>query len=213
MTRSDPTTPQTVAVIGAGVIGRTLATRWSAAGHTVTFGVRRPDDPFLREFAAKIAVTVETIDAAVAAADTVLFAVDGAAMETVTAAVGAALDGRTVIDATNNLGHQPLNSIAAVTEQAPTAQVFRAFNSLGWENFADPGYGDLAGDLLYSGPAGASQQRVETLISNTWLRPIWLGGNDKAHICDTITELWFTLAFEREYGRGVGIKVLTRAEL
>ncbi|PBC36803.1 hypothetical protein CJ179_43335 [Rhodococcus sp. ACS1] len=210
MTRPAPVTPQTVAVIGAGVIGRTLATRWSKAGHTVVFGVRRPEDPSLVEFAAEITADVGTIDAALAAAETVLFAVDGAAMETVTATVGAALDGKTVIDATNNLGRQPLNSIAALTAQAPTAQIYRAFNSLGWENFADPEYGDLTGDLLYSGPVGSSQQIVETLISDTGLRPIWLGDNDKAHICDTITELWFTLAFERKYGRGVGIKILTR---
>ncbi|RYF59855.1 MAG: hypothetical protein EOO27_07935, partial [Comamonadaceae bacterium] len=93
MTRPDPVAPQTVAVIGAGVIGRTLATRWSQAGHTIVFGVRRPDDPSLVEFAAEITADVGTINAALAAAEIVLFAVDGAAMKTVTAAAGSALDG------------------------------------------------------------------------------------------------------------------------
>lgn len=31
-----------IAVVGAGTIGRTLGDKWTAAGHRVVYGVRRP---------------------------------------------------------------------------------------------------------------------------------------------------------------------------
>jgi predicted dinucleotide-binding enzyme len=88
--------------------------------------------------------------------------------------------------------------------------VYRAFNSLGWENFADARFGDLTGDMLYSGPARDSQHTVEALIAATGLRPIRVGDNDKIKIVDDFVALWFTLAFERGMGRDLGFKILTR---
>ena len=38
-------TPLTVAVLGAGNIGRPLARHWLAAGHTVAIGSRTPGEP------------------------------------------------------------------------------------------------------------------------------------------------------------------------
>jgi len=39
-----------IAVIGSGIIGRTLATRFAQAGHAVAFGSRTPDHPDLTVF-------------------------------------------------------------------------------------------------------------------------------------------------------------------
>jgi 8-hydroxy-5-deazaflavin:NADPH oxidoreductase len=97
-----------------------------------------------------------------------------------------------------------------LAEYAPRARLFRAFNSLGWENFADARYGDDTGDMLYSGPAGEAQHTVEELIAATGLRPVWVGDNDKVQIVDNFVALWFTLAFERGWGRNLGFKLLTR---
>ena len=200
-----------IAVIGAGVIGRTLATRWRQAGHTVAFGVRNPQDPGLRAFAQGIGAGAAAIGEAGAAADVVLLAVNGAAMGDVVTTHGAALAGRTVIDAANNLtGTGPLNSLALLDEHAPGARVYRAFNSLGVENFADADFGGTSGDLLYTGPAGPSQAVVETLVGDTGLRPVRVGDNDKAGIVDDLARLWFALAFEQGLGRNLGFKILTR---
>ena len=199
-----------VAVIGTGVIGRTLATRWAEAGHRVTFGTRNPDDPELRELAARIGAGIGDAASAVDASDVVLLAVTGAAMAEVVPALGARLDGKVVVDAANRVGGPVLNSIDLIAEHAPGANVYRAFNSLGWENFADSRYGDVDGDMLYSGPDGETREVVEDLIGDTGLRPVRVGGNDKAGVVDDFVRLWFTLAFEQGLGRNVGFKILTR---
>ena len=199
-----------VAVIGSGNIGRTLATRFAEAGHAVTFGVRDPEDPDLTALAARIGARAAGIAAAVDGAGVVVFAITGPAMAEVVPALGARLDGKTVIDATNNVGAPSLNSLAVLAEHAPGAALFRAFNSLGWENYADSSYGGDHGDLLYTGPDGEPRTVVAGLIEATGLRPVWVGDSDKAQIVDNFVTLWFTLAFERGWGRNLGFKLLTR---
>lgn len=199
-----------IAVIGSGIIGRTLATRFAQVGHRVTFGARTPDNPDLKAFAAGIGARVADIDNAIEGADIVLLAISGRAVAEAVPAFGARLDARIVIDATNNVGGPSLNGLAVLAEHAPRARLFRAFNSLGWENFADSQYGDDSGDMLYSGPEGEAQRTVAELIDATGLRPIWVGDNDKAHLVDNFVTLWFTLAFERGWGRNLGFKFLTR---
>ena len=200
----------TIAVIGSGIIGRTLATRFAQAGRAITFGARTPGNAGLAAFAGQIGVRVTGIPAAIDGADVVLLAISGAAMAEAVPAFGAGLNGKIVIDATNHVGGPSLNSLAALAEHAPAARLYRAFNSLGWENFADARYGEDVGDMLYSGPAGEAQPVVEELIGTTGLRPVWVGDNDKAQIVDNFVALWFTLAFDRGWGRNLGFKLLTR---
>jgi 8-hydroxy-5-deazaflavin:NADPH oxidoreductase len=199
-----------IAIVGSGVIGRTLATRFAQAGHTVMFGARTPGHADLAAFAAGIGAYLTDIGSAIDGTDVILLAINGAAMPEAVPAFAAGLDGKIVIDATNNVGASSLNSLAALAEHAPGARLFRAFNSLGWENFADARYGNDTGDMLYSGPAGEAQHTVEELIAATGLRPIWVGDNDKAQIVDNFVALWFTLAFDRGWGRNLGFKLLTR---
>lgn len=200
----------TIAVIGSGVVGRALTSRLTEAKHTVTLGVRTPHDPDVAGFAAEIGAKITDINAAIAGADVVLLAINGAAMAEAVPTFGAHLDGKIVIDATNNIGATPLHSLTLISEHAPTSHLFRAFNNLGWENFTDAVFHGTPGDLLYCGPAGDAQQTVETVIAATGLRPIRVGDNDKAPIVDTLTGLWFSLAFEQGMGRGLGFKILTR---
>jgi predicted dinucleotide-binding enzyme len=199
-----------IAVIGSGIIGRTLATRFAQAGHAVTFGARTPDNPDLAAFAAGIGARVTAIAAAIDGAHVVLLAINGPAVAEAVPAFGTLLDAKIVIDATNHVGGPSMNALAVLAEHAPGARLFRAFNSLGWENFADSSYGEDDGDMLYSGPDGQARTTVAELIDATGLRPIWVGDNDKARLVDDFVALWFTLAFERGWGRNLGFKLLTR---
>ena len=199
-----------IAVIGSGIIGRTLATRFAQAGHAVTFGARTPDNPDLAAFAAGIGARVTGIAAAIDGAHVVLLAINGPAVAEAVPAFGTLLDAKIVIDATNHVGGPSMNALAVLAEHAPGARLFRAFNSLGWENFADSSYGEDDGDMLYSGPDGQARTTVAELIDATGLRPIWVGDNDKARLVDNFVALWFTLAFERGWGRNLGFKLLTR---
>jgi predicted dinucleotide-binding enzyme len=195
-----------IGVLGSGNIGGTLGRKWAAAGHEVTFGVR---DPSAARAPDLNAASVAKIPDAIRDADVVVFAIPGAAMADTVQAVGRELEGKTVIDATNNLGGTVAHSLDAIGAAAPRARAYRAFNTLGWENFADPVIGGVQSDLFYAGPEGESQTAVEQLISDAGLRPIRLGGTEQAALVDAVLRIWFTLAVGQGRGRRLGFKVLT----
>jgi predicted dinucleotide-binding enzyme len=205
-----PMTTLRIAVLGAGNIGGTLGRKWLAAGHQVVFGLRDTGGERARDLAelgggARVAPVAD----AVADGDVVLFAIPGGAVAETAAALGAALDGKTVIDATNNMGGASFNSVAPIQAAAPGASVFRAFNIYGWENFADPVYDGVHADLLYAGPEGEAQAAVEQLIGDAGLRPIRVGGADQAGLVDEVVRLWFALASAGD-NRHVAFRVLGR---
>jgi 8-hydroxy-5-deazaflavin:NADPH oxidoreductase len=168
-----------IAVLGAGNIGATLARKWTAAGHRVTLASRNPDAPALRDLAASIGAQTASHHDAVRDAAVVLVALPGDAVAAVAAVLGGALDGKVVIDASNNVAAAEFNSIAAVIRYAPDAVCARAFNSLGWENFAEPDFDGTQADLLWCGPDGDPGGLVERLIADVGLRPVRVGGLDQ----------------------------------
>jgi predicted dinucleotide-binding enzyme len=195
-----------VAVIGAGNIGGTLGRKWLTSGHEVRFGVASPakyDD------LAAAGGVVTGAASAVADADVVVLAVPAAAVADVLSQAGAALDGVVVIDATNNLGGGPLNASAALGRAAPGASYYRAFNTLGWENFATPSFGgDERADLFYAGPDGQSRELVERLVEDVGLRPVWVGGPEHVETVDGVGRLWFALVMGRRMPRHTAFRVL-----
>ena len=199
-----------IAVLGAKIIGSTLARKWAGAGHQVMFGVRSLDNPETLALARELNASVGTAAEAIAFGEAVVFAIPGNAMEEMIVTHGPALAGKIVVDAANRMGGGQMNSAALFAAHAPGAQVYRAFNSLGWENFANPMFGDLQADLFYCGPAGAGQAAVERLIRDVGLRPVRLGDIGQVGLVDMIGSLWFALAFGQGMGRELAFKVLTR---
>ena len=199
-----------IAVLGAKSVGSTLAGQWARAGHDVMFGVRTVDNPATQALAQELGVSVGTVAEAIAFGAVVVFAIPGNAMDETIQAHRAALQGKIVIDAANRMGGESMNSTASFATHAPGALVYRAFNSLGWENFANPIFGDTQADLLYCGPTGAGQTAVETLIRDCGLRPVRVGDLSQVGLVDMLASLWFALAFGQGMGRNLAFKVLTR---
>jgi hypothetical protein len=201
-----------IAILGAGNIAGALGKKWIEAGNNVVFGVRNRNSPkavALKNYLADRAELSE-IPQAIAAAEIVLFATSWAAVTEIAAANAAALPHKIIIDATNNFGGEVVSSIPTLTNQAPGAQVFRAFNALGWENFTNPVYGSVMVDLFYCGADSAGRENVEALIRQVGLRPVYLGGLEMLPVADALGSLWVTLAFRRGWGRGIALKLLER---
>lgn len=198
-----------IAVLGTGNIGRTLGLAWARAGHDVVFGARDPAGEKARALAAEGA-SVDAIEAALAHGAVVLFAVPGPAMDAVIDAHAAALAGKILIDATNKIRAEEMSSVGTLAERVPTASVFRAFNTLGWENFAEPRFGADRADLFYCGPAEPRARGVvEGLIADVGLRPVRVGGLDQVDVLDGVLRLWFALAMGQGLGRHLAFRVLT----
>jgi predicted dinucleotide-binding enzyme len=201
----------TVAVLGAGNIGGTLGKKWSFAGHYIRFGVNDPAGKNAQALRAELGdqIMIGTIaDALQDNPDVVLIALPGRVVESVAQMYAAQLNGRVIIDAANRMGEDSMHNLAHFQQYAPQAQLYRAFNTLGWENFAEPDFNGIQADLFYCGADGDARASVEHLISATGLRPVYLGGVEQMGLLDAIASLWFALAFGQKKGRHVALKVL-----
>ena len=183
-----------IAVIGSGNIGSTIGEAWRHAGHEVVYASRSPQPP----------ETVSIADA-IAGAEVVLLAIPGGGVPDLLAEHGAALDGRLVIDATNDIGGGRLSHADAYAS-APGARFARAFNTLGFELFADPSIGGQTADLFWCGPEDGG---VEQLVADVGLRPIRVGDIDAIDVVDGAARLWLTLVFRQGHPRRLAFKMLT----
>lgn len=201
-----------IAILGAGNIGGTLGRKWVAAGHRVAFGVTNPDGERAQALRTELGtkVTIGPVADALTGTDVVVMALPGKVMDEVITKYATQLDGKIIIDTANRLGGGPMNSFATFQAHTPHARVSRAFNSLGWENFADPMFDGTQADLFYCGPDGDSREVVEQLITDVGLRPVRLGDVDQVGLVDSVGALWFALAFGQGKGRRLAFKVLSR---
>jgi predicted dinucleotide-binding enzyme len=120
---------------------------------------------------------------------------------------GGALDGKLVVDATNRIGGPgPAHSREAITTAVPTARYARAFNSLGFENLADPRFGDVVADLFFS-CAEEDRPVLETLAAAVGGRPVYVGDGQE-DVVDGVLRLWFALAIGQKRGRHLAFRVL-----
>jgi predicted dinucleotide-binding enzyme len=192
--------PLSVAVIGTGNIGGTLGRAFAAAGHAVVLGSRHPSDGADPREA--------PLAEALRGADVVVLALPGPAVPAFVQEHAAALAGPLVVDAANNLGGDgPVNGHDVLAAAVPGLRYARAFNTLGWENFAEPRYGDTEGDLFFSS-AEADRAVVETLIRAVGLRPVFVGEGQQ-DVVDGVLRLWFALAVGQGHGRHLGFRMLT----
>jgi predicted dinucleotide-binding enzyme len=186
-----------IAVIGTGNIGGTLGRRWLAAGHEVVYGSRAASGegpgggPQL------------AIGDALDGAEAVLLAVPGGAVADVVSAGGTALDDKIVIDAVNRMGQPEVNSRAAIAAAAPGARYVRAFNTLGWENFADP----RPGSALFFAADPSARAAAEELITAVGLEPVFAGDADACGTVDALLPLWFALVKHNGGNRHVALRI------
>jgi predicted dinucleotide-binding enzyme len=203
-----------IAVLGAGTVGRTLATSWARAGHDVVLGSRTPDTERLQAAVAATGALRAAIHAdAARAADLVVVTVPGDQVDALVSELGTALRDRPVIDATNVLTPHAtaLHHLDALVGAGAVA--FRALHSTGWEQMAQPIFDAQRSDMAYAGPDGPARTIVETAIADLGFRPIWLGeGSDAIAIADALARLWIHLVFARGWNRRLGLRLLTDNE-
>jgi hypothetical protein len=197
-----------ITVLGTGNVGSTLGRKWAAAGHDVVFGVRDVTAEKVQSLLANSGAQAASVDKAIATSKIVVFAIPGTAVADTVAANRDQLDGKIIIDATNKIREAEMNCFAVFTEQTPQASLFRVFNSLGWENFADPTFNGEQADHFYCGDSGPAQETVHSLIADIGLRPIYIGGRDQVGVVDNLVRLYFALAIGQGYGRHVAFKTL-----
>jgi predicted dinucleotide-binding enzyme len=204
-----------IAIIGAGSVGRALGNGW-AKDHRVTFGVRDPASAKYADLDPAM-FGVVTIADAVRGADAIVLATPWDATRAAIAACGS-LAGRVVLDATNPLlpGLAGLDHPAGksggqqVAGWAQGAHVVKVFNTTGYNNMADPRYGDARSMMLYCGDDAAAKAVAKRLAEDLGFEPVDFGPLANAGVSENVAMAWIWLAIKGGLGREIAFGLLRR---
>lgn len=178
-TRKETDSTMKVAIIGAGNVGRALATSITRAGHEVILSARTPESA--RATAAEVGATAaDSNAAAVADAKIVILAVPYvAAGDAVAAEIRDAVAGRIVVDATNpvrpdssGLATNGTSAAEEFQKRLPGARVIKAFNTIFASHQANP---SLEIDGFVAGDDADAKQQVLDLVASMGFRPLDVG--------------------------------------
>jgi predicted dinucleotide-binding enzyme len=174
--REDPS--MQIAIIGAGNVGRALATSLTRAGHDVTVAAAHPDHA--REAAADAGATAAITNAdAVRAADLVVLAVPVTALDDIASEMGSTLDGKVVVDVSNRPTPSADGSPTSIAEELqsklPRARVVKAFNTAFASRQAEPKVGGISPDGYVAGDDESAKQSVLDVVESVGFRPVDAG--------------------------------------
>jgi len=167
-----------IGVIGGGRVGSALAATWREKGHEVLVSTR------------------ETVAETVAAGDVVIIALPAEAVAEAFAQAGS-LDGKVVVDATNNLSGGPSGLVIAAL--IPGARYVKAFNTV-FSTFMHDTPPSSPAALVYCGDDAEAKATVAELISDLGFEPVDAGGAEAAPLVEAFAALVIGLAYRR--GRG-----------
>jgi 8-hydroxy-5-deazaflavin:NADPH oxidoreductase len=168
-----------VAVVGAGRIGGNVAAQLARSGHEVTVSFAR-DQERLRALAAAIGASAATPADAVAPAEVVVLSVPWDAIPAALEQAGP-LDGKVVIDTTNQFGTGPKpadgeTAAAFNAARMPGARYTKSFNTLTSAFQERTAHGSPRVVQWICGDDDAARTLVAGLVRDAGYEPVDLGG-------------------------------------
>lgn len=203
-----------IAIIGHGNVGGTLAKGWAKAGHDILIGARDPEDQSVKEFMSnKDRIQVTDIQSAVDKSDVILVAIPAPAVGEVAKNLKNVHD-MVIIDAKNSVFEGPegyKTGAEAIKKITGCEHVAKGFNTTGFENMANPVYGDTQLDMFTAGNSQKAKDTVEKLASDLGFENCYdFGGDDKFTLIEQFAMAWINLAIMQGEGRDIGFKLLRR---
>jgi predicted dinucleotide-binding enzyme len=167
-----------IAIIGAGNVGRALATSLTRAGHDVTITAKHAEHA--AEAASQSGASAGTNNATAASqADLVVLALPAQSIGQIAGEMGSSLDGKVVVDVSNRPTPTPDGAATSIAEelqrQIPTARVVKAFNTAFAARQADPQVGGISPDGFVAGDDAAAKQTVLDVVESIGFRPVDAG--------------------------------------
>lgn len=192
-----------IAILGSGDVARFLGNGFRAAGHEVTLGTRDPEATRSRESWRDVDLPLAGY--ADLAGEVFVNATSGDGSLTALQAVGAALDGKVVIDASNALdfsqGFPPslfvsnTDSLAEQLQRAlPQVRLVKMFNTMAHEVMVDPaGLGQESTIFLAGNDADARRTAADLARELGWVDVLDLGDLTAARGLEMYVPLWLRL--------------------
>ncbi|WP_449393751.1 NADPH-dependent F420 reductase [Devosia riboflavina] len=195
----------TTAIIGLGNMGSGLARRLAGQGNLV---LATRNEAAAATLAAEIGAKSASIDAAIAAADTVILALPYASA--LDLAKSGALNGKVVVDISNPVKPDfsglavgfDTSAAEEIQKAAPTAKVVKAFNTIFASLFAAT-RDDTANVPVFLAGEDAAVAQVEALVQNAGFAVEKTGTLDAARLLEPVGML--NIRFAYGLGRGTTI--------
>ena len=176
-----------IAIIGAGNVGRALATSFTRAGHGVLVTSRDPDEAGAIAAATGARVTRSNAEAA-AEADVVILAIPFDSAEAVASEIRESVSGKPVVDVSNRMSFGPTgpaidnspSNAERIADWLPEAAVVKAFNTVFAANQADPIVEGIQLDGFVAADDAVAKATVLELVRSIGLRPIDAGPLNRA---------------------------------
>jgi predicted dinucleotide-binding enzyme len=208
-----------IGIIGAGNVGGTLGRAWAGKGHAVMFGVRNPADAKVKSLLAQAGAgaTAGKVAEAAAHGEVVALATPWQAAREALQGAGA-LSGKVLLDCTNplkadlsglELGHTTSGG-EQVAASASGARVVKIFNTTGFNNMADPHYGEGAATMFFAGDDAAAKAVATRLAADLGFDPVDVGPLVQARLLEPLALLWIYLALVRGEGRDIAFRLMRR---
>jgi len=173
-----------IGIIGAGMVGKTLATRLAAKGHQVLLANSRGPESVAESLGASTAKVTPSSTSATLACDLVFLTVPWTKIGDVLKS-GGPKDGRILVDATNIFLRFPPEALIddlkgdsgseIVARLAPGARVVKAFNTLPFTTMFAPRPEGMERVLFVAGDDASAVASVADLIVELGLHPVPLG--------------------------------------
>jgi 8-hydroxy-5-deazaflavin:NADPH oxidoreductase len=170
-----------IAIIGAGKVGKALATSSLRAGHEVTLSATNPDHAEATAKATGAQAAHSNTDA-VKGAEIVIVAVPYDKLGEVFRGLGSSVDGKIVIDATNHIDLEnpaavlsELSNAEEIQKRHPKVRVVKAFNYAFSVRMADPTVDGKRLDGFVAGDDQAAKEKALELVESIGFRPIDAG--------------------------------------
>jgi predicted dinucleotide-binding enzyme len=202
-----------IGIIGAGKVGGSLGRLLAGKGHQIMFGVRdiQKVQPLLAEIG--VMASAGTIGDAVAFGEVVILAARPDGLPEIVSLVGD-WTGKVVIDAMNRFTPPPAESAGSVAEDVakllPGANVVKAFNTTGAENYGQPQFGTQAATMLICGNDADAKSVVTGLAEQLGFEVIDAGALSAASMLEGLARLWVHLAYQVMGNRHIAFKLLRR---
>lgn len=194
-----------IGIIGAGSVGKGLATGLVEAGHQVVLYAR--DEENVRQAAATTGATAAaSLEDAVTSAEIVVLAVPFGAVEGIAATIHPLVAGKIVIDVTNAAKPDWSGPLFSGSESAastiagwlPEARIVKAFNTIFAANLAAERSVDEALDALVAGDDADAKAVVSRLATDLGFRPIDAGPLTAAGLLESLA--WLNISINARGG-------------
>jgi predicted dinucleotide-binding enzyme len=193
-----------IGILGSGTVGTTLAKGFLKHGYTVKIGTRAQDKvKSIEAELQKNGITGSFADAA-SFGEIIVLAVKGSAAKSALQLAGSdALNGKTVIDATNPIADAPpVNGVLRfftsldsslmeqLQEEYPEAHFVKAFNSIGAAFMVNPDFNGVRPTMFICGNDSSSKKSVSGILTKFGFDVEDMGKAEAARAIEPLCMLW-----------------------